>query len=97
MTAWVDRDGDVWRPVGRDAQGELILACTAPRNPEDQGEGDSFPWTLSTIEMWFGPLTEVSLEAYWRECRLDEQRHQVLDPAEPDPAAYIAAATGVAA
>lgn len=60
MTALlVDRHGDTWRPNGSDAAGEQLLACDNPRDPKDQGTGPSFPWTLRTVEMWFGPLTEA--------------------------------------
>jgi hypothetical protein len=53
----VDRDGETWRVTDqRDASGNRVLACDAPSDPEDQGDGPSFPWTLRSVEMWFGPL-----------------------------------------
>jgi hypothetical protein len=58
--AFIDRDGDVWVPNGHTASGELLLACPQPHDPEDQGEGDSFAWTLRLVEAGFGPLTARS-------------------------------------
>jgi hypothetical protein len=59
----MDRDGEVWRSYGTDASsGELLLACDEPHDPADRGTGPSFPWTLRTVGMWFGPLTEVTAE-----------------------------------
>lgn len=57
QTTFVDRDGDVWVPAGHTAEGELLLACPEPQNPEDAGEGPSFPWTLQRVERACGPLT----------------------------------------
>jgi hypothetical protein len=53
---YVDRDGDEWRVTGRDADGDVLVACDQPRNPEDRGDWTSFPWTLRAVEQWFGPL-----------------------------------------
>ncbi|MFF3511592.1 hypothetical protein [Streptomyces sp. NPDC002573] len=58
--AFVDREGDVWVGTGRTSNGELLLACPQPHNPEDAGEGESFAWTLRLVEAGFGPLTEVA-------------------------------------
>jgi hypothetical protein len=60
---FVDRDGDVWVPTGHTASGELLLACPEPINPEDRGEGESFPWTLRSVRLAFGPLTARSAVA----------------------------------
>lgn len=60
---FMDRDGEVWRGYGTDAaSGELLLACDEPRNPDDRGSGPSFPWTVRTVRMWFGPLVEMTAE-----------------------------------
>ncbi|MFI1562136.1 phiSA1p31-related protein [Streptomyces sp. NPDC020490] len=53
---FVDRDGDVWHATGLTPGGELLLACPHPLNPEDQGVGESFPWTLRSVRASFGPL-----------------------------------------
>lgn len=58
--SYVDRDGDVWVPNGHTSNGELLLACPQPQNPEDAGEGESFAWTLRLVEAGFGPLTAVA-------------------------------------
>jgi hypothetical protein len=55
-TEFVDRDGDVWVANGHAPNGELLLTCPQPSNPEDQGEGDSFAWTLGLVRAGFGPL-----------------------------------------
>ncbi|MZE53777.1 hypothetical protein GTY86_35770 [Streptomyces sp. SID5770] len=52
----VDRDGDVWRQAGTTAAGEPLMVCDSPQNPEDRGEGESFPWTPEAIRAWFGPV-----------------------------------------
>lgn len=57
---FMDRDGEVWRTNGRTPAGEQLLACDEPSSPADRGTGDSFPWTVRTVRMWFGPLVEVS-------------------------------------
>jgi hypothetical protein len=57
QTAWIDRNGETWVQAGHTSNGELILACPEPSNPEDAGEGASFPWTLAQVEAAFGPLT----------------------------------------
>jgi hypothetical protein len=57
QTVFVDRDGDVWVTAGHTADGELLLACPSPQDPEDRGEGESFPWTLRMVQLSFGPLT----------------------------------------
>ena len=59
-TVFIDRDGDEWIPDGTDGAGELRLVCPEPQDAGDQGEGDSFPWTLRLVEAAFGPLTERS-------------------------------------
>ena len=59
--AWVDRDGDRWVASGRTPAGDVLLACPAPQDPEDAGEGESFAWTLRLVEAGFGPLRAVSL------------------------------------
>lgn len=59
MTApavFVDRDGEVWRLNGRTPDGDELMVCDNPSDPGDRGEGESFPWTRRTVEMWFGPL-----------------------------------------
>lgn len=55
-TEFVDRDGDVWVATGHTTDGELLLACPSPQNPDDAGEGPSFPWTLRMVRLSFGPL-----------------------------------------
>lgn len=57
--ALVDCDGNKWRVTGRTAGGDVRLACDLPRDPDDCGEGPSWPWTLATAEAWFGPLRPV--------------------------------------
>ncbi|MFG3170633.1 hypothetical protein [Streptomyces sp. NPDC048200] len=57
-TVFVDREGDTWIPNGTDDRGELRLVCPEPSAEGDQGEGESFPWTLRLVEGLFGPLTE---------------------------------------
>lgn len=57
---FLDSSGDTWVGVGRTSSGDLLLACPQPSNPEDQGEGDSFAWTLRLVEAGFGPLTAVT-------------------------------------
>ncbi|SDM76270.1 phiSA1p31-related protein [Streptomyces wuyuanensis] len=58
---YVDRDGDEWHPTDETTpDGEPVLACPAPQNPDDQGEGRSHPWTLRAVQAWFGPLTTRS-------------------------------------
>lgn len=54
---FVDSSGDVWVGTGHTSAGELLLACPQPSDPEDQGEGESFAWTLRLVEAGFGPLT----------------------------------------
>lgn len=53
---FVDRDGEVWRSGGLTAAGDELMVCDYPQDPADRGEGESFPWTRRTVEMWFGPL-----------------------------------------
>ncbi|MER5882670.1 phiSA1p31-related protein [Streptomyces sp. NPDC001941] len=58
--AYVDADGDRWTVTGkRTPDGELIVECAEPQDPDDAGEGESFPWTLRLVEDAFGPLTAV--------------------------------------
>lgn len=57
---FVDSSGDVWVGTGHTSAGELLLACPQPGDPEDQGEGESFAWTVRLVEAGFGPLTAVS-------------------------------------
>jgi hypothetical protein len=59
--AFVDRDGDVWVPSGHTPDGEPLLACPQPSDPEDAGVGESFAWTLRLVEVGFGPLKAVAL------------------------------------
>jgi hypothetical protein len=59
-TVFIDRDGDTWIPNGTDSAGELRLVCPEPAEPGDQGDGESYPWTLRMVEVAFGPLTERS-------------------------------------
>jgi hypothetical protein len=59
-SVFVDKDGDVWVPNGHTPDGELLLACPQPSNPEDAGVGESFAWTLRLVEAGFGPLTARS-------------------------------------
>jgi len=63
QTEFVDRDGDVWVATGHTPGGELLLACPQPSNPEDQGEGESFAWTLGLVQAGFGPLIARSAVA----------------------------------
>lgn len=55
-TEFVDRNGNVWVADRHNAAGELVLACPNPVNPEDAGEGESYPWTLREVQQAFGPL-----------------------------------------
>ena len=59
--AWVDREGDKWVASGRTPAGDVLVACPQPNNPEDQGHGESFAWTLRLVEAGFGPLRAVTL------------------------------------
>jgi hypothetical protein len=60
--AVVDRDGDVWVPTGRVAtDGQPLMECPQPSDPEDAGVGESFAWTWRLVETAFGPLKPVSL------------------------------------
>lgn len=61
--AFVDKDGDVWVPSGHTPDGQLLLSCPLPLDPEDAGEGESFAWTLPLVEAEFGPLTVRSAVA----------------------------------
>ena len=56
---FVDRGGNEWRVTGHAADGDVLLACDEPCDPEDQGDGPSFPWTLRSVQSWFGPLSVV--------------------------------------
>lgn len=60
---FVDRAGDVWRTIGRDSDGDVLLECSSPSGTADRGEGASFPWTHRTVTMWFGPLVEATPDA----------------------------------
>jgi hypothetical protein len=53
---YIDRQGDVWRLNGINEFGEQLLACDSPIDVEDWGSGPSFPWTVRSVEMWFGPI-----------------------------------------
>ncbi|GGQ83373.1 hypothetical protein [Streptomyces flaveolus] len=53
---FVDVNGNVWVADRHNDRGELVLACPAPVNPEDAGEGESYPWTLHEVQAAFGPL-----------------------------------------
>lgn len=57
---FMDSTGDVWIGTGYTSNGDLLLSCPQPRDPEDAGAGDSFAWTLRLVEAGFGPLTAVS-------------------------------------
>lgn len=63
VTEFVDREGDVWVANGHNGSGELLLACPAPHDPRDAGEGESFPWTLHSVQRSFGPLIARSAVA----------------------------------
>jgi len=56
QTEFVDRNGNVWVADRHNARGELVLACPNPVDPEDAGEGESYPWTLHEVQTAFGPL-----------------------------------------
>jgi len=56
QTEFVDASGDVWTASGHNDEGELLLACPAPREERDAGVGDSRPWTLHEVQSAFGPL-----------------------------------------
>jgi hypothetical protein len=56
---FMDVSGDVWRLTGRGTGGDAVLVCDEPLDPDDRGEGESFPWTVATVTERFGPLTEV--------------------------------------
>lgn len=55
-TEFVDSAGDVWVATGHTLGGELLLSCPRPHDPQDQGDGESFPWTLALVQAAFGPL-----------------------------------------
>lgn len=57
----VDRDGDEWTVTGHASDGDVFVDCPAPADPGDQGEGRPRPWTLATVERWFGPLVPKSM------------------------------------
>lgn len=63
QTEFVDRDGDVWVASGHNRRGELVLACPNPQDPRDDGEGESYPWTLREVQSAFGPLIARSAVA----------------------------------
>ena len=58
---FVDRDGEVWRSGGVTADGDELMVCDNPSNPDDRGPGESFPWTRRTVEMWFGLLVPADV------------------------------------
>lgn len=59
LVVWTDRDGNEWLPTTRTNEaGERVLECPAPLDPDDQSEGDSFPWTYRSVDGFFGPLSE---------------------------------------
>ncbi|MEU8316691.1 MULTISPECIES: hypothetical protein [Actinomycetes] len=54
----VDRERNVWRPTSVSTPaGERVWACPMPLDPDDQGDGPSFPWTERLVAAFFGPLT----------------------------------------
>ena len=55
---YIDRDGERWVETGRIRRGSPVLACPAPTNPADAGDGPSYPWTLAEVAAAFGPLAE---------------------------------------
>ncbi|MBC2903207.1 hypothetical protein [Streptomyces cupreus] len=63
QTEFVDSSDDVWVPNGHTSDGELLLACPNPHNPEDAGHGASYPWTLHEVQQSFGPLIARSAVA----------------------------------
>lgn len=63
QTEFVDASGDVWVATGHNPGGELLLSCPQPKNPEDQGVGESFAWTLHLVQSAFGPLMARSAVA----------------------------------
>lgn len=85
QTVFIDRNGETWVQAGHTSDGELILGCPEPSNPEDRGEGASFPWTLSQVEDAFGPLTA---RADMEEHRLVEVDTEFLDMYGPDQGAW---------
>lgn len=52
----VDRDGDVWRQAGLTGSGEPLMVCDMPQDPEERGDGPSYPWTPDAIRAWFSPV-----------------------------------------
>lgn len=56
QTEFVDARGNVWVTDRTNAAGELVLSCPNPVNPDDCGEGESYPWTLHEVQAAFGPL-----------------------------------------
>lgn len=63
QTQFVDSSGDVWVPVGHNRDGELVLSCPEPQDPDDRGEGESHSWTLRQVQRAFGPLIARSAVA----------------------------------
>jgi len=75
----VDRNGEVWRPAGVAADGDVVLACDSPSNPDDRGDGPSYPWTLSQVEKRFGPLVQATVDAEMAQvAAVDVTLHEVF-------------------
>lgn len=72
----VDRDGEEWTVTGRTAGGDVRVFCAEPSDPDDRGDGPSFPWTLPVVEQWFGPLVP---KAMVREEELEERDLVLVD------------------
>lgn len=72
-----DREGDVWRVVGLNADGMELLACDNPQDPDDRGTGESFAWTRRAVECWFGPLERVEAPRVVEPTRVVLGREQV--------------------
>jgi len=52
----VDCDGDVWRQAGVTPEGEPLMVCDTPQDPDEVGPGASNPWTPTAIAAWFAPV-----------------------------------------
>jgi len=77
--SYVDRGDNLWRVTGHTPEGIELLACDNPQDPDDRGEGESFPWTRRSVESWFGPLTAVTPDAEQAElAAVDATLHEVF-------------------
>lgn len=62
MPAFIDRDGDLWETTGDTENGQPLLICPDPSNPDDWGDPDAppVPRPMDFVASWFGPLTAAA-------------------------------------